>query len=241
MTEQDKRSRNERIKEQSRQLRGTIAEGLGEVVTGAISEDDAQLTKFHGTYLQDHRDLRGERTKKKLEKAFSFMIRLRLPGGLVSPEQWLKLDHIAGTYSNGSLRLTTRATFQYHGVIKSNLRRTMQAINDACLDTIAACGDVNRNVMCVANPFFSPAHAAAVHHAVRVTRPGVAHAGENDPGNRENRRRAGARIQQQDDARRVSGVVRNDVAGGRRPAPPATRPALPDHSCLLRLDGPAAR
>ncbi len=88
--------------------------------------------------MQDDRDVRGERAKKKLEKAFSFMIRLRLPGGLVSPSQWLQLDDIATTYANGSLRLTTRATFQYHGVIKSNLRRTMQAINAACLDTIAA-------------------------------------------------------------------------------------------------------
>ena len=165
----DKRARNEFLKEESHFLRGTIADGLAHVETGAISDDDTQLIKFHGSYMQDDRDVRGERSKKKLEKAFSFMIRLRLPGGLVSPEQWLKLDHIAGAYSNGSLRLTTRATFQYHGVIKSNLRRTMQAINDACLDTIAACGDVNRNVMCVANPFFSPAHAAAGEFARKVS------------------------------------------------------------------------
>ncbi|HRN83978.1 MAG TPA: NADPH-dependent assimilatory sulfite reductase hemoprotein subunit [Hyphomicrobium sp.] len=165
----DKRSRNEFLKEESHFLRGTIADGLSHVETGAISDDDTQLIKFHGSYMQDDRDVRGERSKKKLEKAFSFMIRLRLPGGLVSPEQWLKLDNIAGTYANGSLRLTTRATFQYHGVIKSNLRRTMQAINDACLDTIAACGDVNRNVMCVANPFFSPVHAAAGEFARKVS------------------------------------------------------------------------
>ncbi len=157
----DKRSKNEFLKEESHYLRGTIADGLSHVETGAIAEDDTQLLKFHGSYMQDNRDVRGERAKKKLEKAFSFMIRLRLPGGLVSPEQWLKLDDIAGTYANGTLRLTTRATFQYHGVIKSNLRRTMQAINAACLDTLAACGDVNRNVMCAANPFFSPVHAAA--------------------------------------------------------------------------------
>jgi sulfite reductase (NADPH) hemoprotein beta-component len=157
----DKRSRNEIIKEGSRQLRGTIAEGLGEVATGAISEDDAQLTKFHGTYLQDDRDVRGERTKKKLEKAFSFMVRLRLPGGLVTPPQWLALDRIADDFANGTLRLTTRQTFQFHGVIKSNLKRTMQGINAALLDTIAACGDVNRNVLSAANPFLSDAHRAA--------------------------------------------------------------------------------
>ena len=143
----DQRSRNEIIKENSRQLRGTIAEGLADVSTGAISEDDAQLTKFHGTYLQDDRDLRPERANKKIEKAYSFMLRLRVPGGVVTPAQWLALDQIAGTYANGTLRLTTRATFQFHGIIKSNMKRTMQAINAACLDTLAACGDVNRNVM----------------------------------------------------------------------------------------------
>jgi len=165
----DKRSRNEHIKEDSRFLRGTIAEGLEDVATGAISEDDAQLTKFHGTYLQDDRDLRPERAKKKLEKAFSFMIRLRLPGGLASPKQWLALDAIAGTYANHTLRLTTRETFQFHGVIKSNMRRTMQAINAALLDTIAACGDVNRNVMSASNPFLSKAHAAAHDLAVAIS------------------------------------------------------------------------
>ena len=166
---EDKRAKNEIIKENSRLLRGTIAEGLADVATGAISEDDAQLTKFHGTYLQDDRDLRPERAKKKLEKAYSFMIRLRLPGGLASPKQWLALDAIAGTYANHTLRLTTRETFQFHGVIKSNMRRTMQAINAALLDTIAACGDVNRNVMAASNPFLSKAHAAAHDLAVAIS------------------------------------------------------------------------
>lgn len=155
----DKRSPNERIKEKSRYLRGTIGEGLSQVETGAIADDDTQLLKFHGSYMQDDRDVRAERAKKKLEKAFSFMIRLRLPGGVVSSEQWLKLDDIAEHQANGTLRLTTRATFQYHGIIKSNLKRAMQAINAACLDTIAACGDVNRNIISSANPFLSPAHA----------------------------------------------------------------------------------
>jgi sulfite reductase (NADPH) hemoprotein beta-component len=155
------RSKNEVIKEKSRLLRGGIADGLTHVETGAIEEDDTQLLKFHGSYMQDDRDVRAERTKKKLEKAFSFMIRLRIPGGVVTPDQWLKLDDIAGTYANGTLRLTTRATFQYHGVIKSNLKRTMQAINAACIDTIAACGDVNRNVMSASHPFLSKAHNEA--------------------------------------------------------------------------------
>ena len=165
----DRRSRNEIIKESSRQLRGTIAEGLADVSTGAISEDDGQLTKFHGTYLQDDRDLRPERAKKKLEKAYSFMIRLRVPGGVVTPAQWLALDQIAGTYANGTLRLTTRATFQFHGIIKSNMRRTMQAINAACLDTLAACGDVNRNVMSAANPYLSKSHKTAYDLACKIS------------------------------------------------------------------------
>jgi sulfite reductase (NADPH) hemoprotein beta-component len=158
----DKRARNEHIKEASRQLRGTIAEGLAAQVTGAIAEDDQQLVKFHGTYLQDDRDVRGERTKKKLEKAFSFMLRVRIPGGVVTPAQWLALDRIAGDYANGTLRLTTRQTFQFHGVIKSNMRATMQAIDAALLDTLAACGDVNRNVLATSNPHLSPAHAEAL-------------------------------------------------------------------------------
>jgi len=166
---EDKRARNEIIKEHSHQLRGTIAEGLADVSTGAISDDDSQLTKFHGTYLQDNRDVRGERAKKKLEKAYSFMIRVRLPGGVTTSKQWLQLDAIAGTYANHSLRLTTRQTFQFHGVIKSNMKRTMQAINAAVLDTLAACGDVNRNVLAASNPYLSKVHAAAHKLAVDIS------------------------------------------------------------------------
>jgi sulfite reductase (NADPH) hemoprotein beta-component len=165
----DKRTRNEIIKENSRLLRGTIAEGLADVSTGAISEDDSQLTKFHGTYLQDDRDVRPERAKKKLEKAYSFMIRVRLPGGVTTSKQWLGLDALAGTYANHTLRLTTRQTFQFHGVIKSNMKRAMQALNAALLDTLAACGDVNRNVLAASNPYLSKTHAAAHDLAVRIS------------------------------------------------------------------------
>jgi sulfite reductase (NADPH) hemoprotein beta-component len=162
-------SRNERIKEASRFLRGGIAQGLLRAETGAIAEDDAQLTKFHGTYLQDDRDLRPERRRKKQEQAYMFMIRLRLPGGVCTPAQWLAMDRIATAYANGTLRLTTRQTFQFHGVIKSNLKRSMQAINAALLDTVAACGDVNRNVMCNPNPYQSKAHAAALELARAIS------------------------------------------------------------------------
>ncbi len=155
-------SRNERIKEASAYLRGTLAEGLREEITGGIIEDDAQLVKFHGMYLQDDRDLRGERWRKKMEKAFSFMIRVRVPGGECTPGQFLNIDHIARTYGNGTMRLTTRQTFQLHGVIKSNLKATMREIDEVLLTTLAACGDVNRNVLCNPNPYQSHAHAASL-------------------------------------------------------------------------------
>ncbi|MGH6899958.1 MAG: NADPH-dependent assimilatory sulfite reductase hemoprotein subunit [Geminicoccaceae bacterium] len=163
------RSKNEQLKEASRFLRGGIAGGLLRVETGAIAEDDAQLTKFHGTYLQDDRDLRPERRKKKLEQAYMFMIRVRVPGGVCTPAQWLAMDRIASDYANGTLRLTTRQAFQFHGVIKSNLKRSMQAINAALLDTVAACGDVNRNVMCNPNPYQSKAYAAALELARAIS------------------------------------------------------------------------
>jgi sulfite reductase (NADPH) hemoprotein beta-component len=161
----DKRTRNEHLKEASRQLRGTIGAGLADVATGAIAEDDQQLVKFHGTYLQDDRDVRGERTRKRLEKAYKFMIRVRIPGGVVTPAQWLALDKIATDYANGTLRLTTRQTLQFHGVVKSNMRRTMQALDATLLDTLAACGDVNRNVLATSNPHLSKAHGRALELA----------------------------------------------------------------------------
>ena len=165
----DARARNEHIKEASGFLRGTLSEGLLKDITGAISDDDGQLVKFHGMYLQDDRDLRPERARKRMEKAFSFMIRLRIPGGVVTPKQWLILDDIARTYANGTLRATTRQTFQYHGVIKSNLKRSMKAIDGALLDTIAACGDVNRNVLAASNPHQSGAHREAYELARRIS------------------------------------------------------------------------
>lgn len=162
-------SRNERIKEASAGLRGTLAEGLARAETGAIVEDDQQLVKFHGMYLQDDRDLRPERTRKKLEKAYSFMLRLRIAGGVVTPDQWLKLDRIAREYGGDAIRLTTRQTFQFHGVIKSNLKAVMAAIDAAALDTLAACGDVNRNVLATSNPHRSRAHAAALDLARAIS------------------------------------------------------------------------
>jgi sulfite reductase (NADPH) hemoprotein beta-component len=158
-------SRNEHIKEASDYLRGTLAEGLTEEITGSIVEDDQQLVKFHGMYLQDDRDLRAERTRKKLEKAFAFMLRVRISGGVLTTQQWLAIDRIARVYGNGTMRATTRQTIQLHGVIKSNLKATLKAIDEQLLNTIAACGDVNRNVMCNPNPYQSKVHASALQLA----------------------------------------------------------------------------
>ncbi|MGQ4274596.1 NADPH-dependent assimilatory sulfite reductase hemoprotein subunit [Terrihabitans sp. B22-R8] len=154
-------ARNEGLKTESHYLRGTLAEGLDREITGQITEDDQQLVKFHGMYLQDERDLRHERARKKMEHAFSFMIRVRIPGGVTTPAQWLAMDKIAREYGNGTMRLTTRETFQLHGVIKFNARAAIKALDEVLLDTIAACGDVNRNVMSASNPHQSGAHQAA--------------------------------------------------------------------------------
>ncbi|QSS58800.1 hypothetical protein I7I51_08229, partial [Histoplasma capsulatum] len=149
---------NEDMKLQSNYLRGTIAEGLRDESTGAISATDQQLTKFHGTYMQDDRDVRDERKAQGLEPAYSFMIRCRLPGGVATPKQWLQMDAISSAHGNETMKLTTRQTFQFHGVVKGKLRSAMQAINQALMTTIAACGDVNRNVMCSSLPELSYYH-----------------------------------------------------------------------------------
>ena len=149
----------EDIKERSNYLRGTLKESMLEPLSAGISEDDNRLMKHHGSYLQDDRDLRNERQKQKLEPAYQFMLRVRLPGGVATPDQWLVLDELADKYGNGTLKQTTRETFQMHGILKWNMKKTMQELNEVLLDTIAACGDVNRNVMCVANPYQSEIHS----------------------------------------------------------------------------------
>ena len=160
---------NEGIKTRSNYLRGTIEEGLADLSTGSMSEDDQQLLKFHGTYQQDDRDLRQNRRKHKLEKAFSFMIRIRVPGGVATPQQWLETDRMATQFANGTIKLTTRQAFQFHGIIKTNLKRTIAEINQAAMDTIAACGDVNRNVMCNPNPHLSSVHAEVLKVSQQIS------------------------------------------------------------------------
>jgi len=159
----------ERIKAASRGLRGTIVQGLADPVTGGLAEDDQQLIKLHGSYQQHDRDSAEARRQAKLEPAISFMIRTRLPGGLCTPAQWLALDALATRYANGTLRLTSRQAFQLHGVLKGDLKPTIAAMNAALIDSIAACGDVNRNVIATPGPAASAAHAAVQRWAERLS------------------------------------------------------------------------
>ena len=167
--DEPKLAKNETIKADSNLLRGTIAEGLLDDSTGALTADDTQLTKFHGIYQQDDRDLRGERRKAKQERAYAFMTRVRVPGGVCTPQQWLDMDRFCTDYANGTVKLTTRQAFQLHGIIKKNLKTTIRKINDSLMDTIAACGDVNRNVMCNPNPYQSKLHAEALEMAKAIS------------------------------------------------------------------------
>jgi sulfite reductase (NADPH) hemoprotein beta-component len=160
---------NEDMKAASNFLRGTIEEGLADTSTGAISASDQQLTKFHGTYMQDDRDLRDQRKAQGLEPAYSFMIRCRLPGGVSTPKQWLQMDEISTKLGNETMKLTTRQTFQFHGVVKGKLKPAMQAINKALMTTIAACGDVNRNVMCSSLPTQSKYHGQVHSIAQKIS------------------------------------------------------------------------
>ncbi|WP_376750689.1 assimilatory sulfite reductase (NADPH) hemoprotein subunit [Mammaliicoccus sciuri] len=154
----DKLDEMEHIKNRSNYLRGTIKESLADEITGAIAEDDTKLLKFHGSYMQDDRDIRDERRKQKLEPAYSFMIRVRVPGGTATADQWVAMDDISTEYANNTIKLTTRQAFQFHGILKRNLKSSMQSIHHAVMDSLAACGDVNRNVMCNPNPYQSGVH-----------------------------------------------------------------------------------
>ena len=162
-------NQNELIKASSNFLRGTLRESLADELTGALSPADAQISKFHGFYEQDDRDRRQERRERLLEPQFSFMLRARLPGGVCTPRQWLVIDRIGQTLANGSLRLTTRQTFQYHGILKQDIKGVIQGINQALIDSIGGCGDVNRNVMCNPNPVHSELHAEVYQWARRIS------------------------------------------------------------------------
>ncbi|PVV10780.1 MAG: sulfite reductase subunit beta [gamma proteobacterium symbiont of Ctena orbiculata] len=160
---------NELIKANSRYLRGTLRESMADQASGALSPDDAQISKFHGFYEQDDRDKRLQRQQQFLEPYYSFMLRARLPGGVCTPQQWLDIDAVGRELGNGSIRLTTRQTFQYHGILKRNLKPLIQRINQAMIDSIGGCGDVNRNVLCNPNPARSTLHEEVYGWARRIS------------------------------------------------------------------------
>ncbi len=160
----------EKIKKESDGLRGTLKESLLDEHTGAIRESDQTLIKFHGMYMQDDRDRREERAEKKLERLYSYMIRLRLPGGLLSPQQWLALHEVSEEYSSPVIKITTRQTIQMHGVLKHHIKPTIKSFDTVKLDSIAACGDVNRNVTVSAHPRFSAMHEEVFSYAEKLSK-----------------------------------------------------------------------
>ncbi|ARR48285.1 assimilatory sulfite reductase (NADPH) hemoprotein subunit [Photobacterium damselae subsp. damselae] len=169
MSEQ-KLSDNERLKRESNHLRGTIEQDLNDAITGGFTNDNFQLIRFHGMYQQDDRDIRSERAKQKLEPLHNVMLRARMPGGVITPKQWLAIDKFATEHSlYGSIRLTTRQTFQFHGVLKPNIKLMHQTLNQIGIDSIATAGDVNRNVLCTSNPIESKLHQQAYEWAAKIS------------------------------------------------------------------------
>ncbi|WP_323013320.1 NADPH-dependent assimilatory sulfite reductase hemoprotein subunit [Devosia sp.] len=155
----DRLGPDETLKHESDQLRGTILQNLADGVTWSVSQSNAKLLKFQGIYQQDDRDVREERRRQKLEPAYQFMARVRLPGGVCTPAQWLRIDSLARRYGGDTLRLTTRQTFQFHWLLRHGLRPVLQGLHEVGLDTVAACGDDSRGVMCAVNPELSALHA----------------------------------------------------------------------------------
>ncbi|WP_108972610.1 assimilatory sulfite reductase (NADPH) hemoprotein subunit [Leptospira ryugenii] len=160
----------EKVKRESKALRGTLKESLLDEHTGSLRANDQLLLKFHGMYQQDDRDRREERALKKLDRLHSFMIRLRIPGGMIGPVHWEALHNIAGENSTGTIKITTRQTVQLHGILKSQIKPTIKAFDQVFLDSIAACGDVNRNVTCTSNPSASPLHKEVYSYAGEISR-----------------------------------------------------------------------
>ncbi|MDB5310488.1 MAG: NADPH-dependent assimilatory sulfite reductase hemoprotein subunit [Gemmataceae bacterium] len=166
----------EAIKENSRSLRGTIAEEFADPALDHLSEANKQLIKFHGSYQQEDRDARKKRDKPGVGKAYMFMVRLKLPGGKLTGDQYLAMDDICGKYANGTLRITTRQSFQFHGILKPDMKSLIRGINAALVTSLGGCGDVNRNVLSCPAPLNDPARkqmqeladAVAAHLAPRA-------------------------------------------------------------------------
>ena len=161
--EPPKLSRNEGLKTNNTTLAGTIAQTLADPTADHFSEDDYEFLKFHGIYQQDDRD------KRKVAKHYMLMVRTKFPGGVLSADQYIACDDLATRYGNNTLRITTRQDFQFHGILKANVRQTMKSLNDALITTIAACGDVERNVMAPPTPATSPLVAEILAEARRLS------------------------------------------------------------------------
>ena len=165
-----KLSDSERMKRDSNYLRGTIKEDLSNGLTGGFEGDNFLLIRFHGMYQQDDRDIRAERTEQKLEPRHAMMLRCRLPGGVITPEQWLKIDKFAAEQTlYGSIRITNRQTFQFHGILKGDVKPAHQMLHEAGLDSLATANDVNRNVLCTSNPVQSGLHQEAYEWAKKIS------------------------------------------------------------------------
>jgi len=164
-----KESKVEVAKRHGRHLRGAIGETLASEATH-FAEDDVSLLKFHGTYQQDDRDLRRAREAAGQEKAYAFMVRVAIPAGAINAQQYLGLEEIADEHGNHTLRVTTRQGFQFHGVLKGDLKATIAGVNQKLLTTIAACGDVERNVMGCSAPLGDADHETVRQVASAIAR-----------------------------------------------------------------------
>src|SRR5689334_16912193 len=158
-----KLSRNEGLKQASTVLAGTIAQTLDDASADKFTEDDYEFLKFHGIYQQDDRD------QRKTGKHYVMMVRTKFPGGVLSARQYVVCDDLATQYGNNTLRITTRQDFQFHGIVKANLRQTMKSLNEALMSTIAACGDVERNVMAPPTPATSPLVDEVLEQALKLS------------------------------------------------------------------------
>ncbi|EPL6454451.1 assimilatory sulfite reductase (NADPH) hemoprotein subunit [Providencia rettgeri] len=161
---------SERMKQDSNYLRGTIKEDLKNGLTGGFDGDNFLLIRFHGMYQQDDRDIRAERAEQKLEPRHAMMLRCRLPGGIITPKQWLDIDKFASEHTlYGSVRITNRQTFQFHGILKGDVKPAHQMLSHVGLDALATANDVNRNVLCTSNPVQSDLHQQAYEWAKKIS------------------------------------------------------------------------
>lgn len=161
---------SERMKNESNYLRGTIKEDLKNGLSGGFEGDNFLLIRFHGMYQQDDRDIRAERAEQKLEPRHAMMLRCRLPGGIITPKQWLDIDRFASEHTlYGSVRITNRQTFQFHGILKGDVKPAHQMLHHVGLDALATANDVNRNVLCTSNPVQSELHQQAYEWAKKIS------------------------------------------------------------------------